>query len=169
MRAFLAWWLGGLVLFAFVLWLHAPLAIEAVPGGIGDHQAAGTAEEVDRIQREWRLAGMNNRAGIAMISDLVFIGVYAIGSFLGGRMLRASGGGVLRLIGDAVIAGAIVFGVTDYIETICQFVQLMQGRGSDALASTAATVQPVKIIAWIVTFVGILVGLAVRRFVGRSA
>ena len=45
----------------------------------------------------------------------------------------------------------------------------MQMRGSDTLAATAATVQPVKIIAWIVTFFGILAGLVVRRFVGRSA
>ena len=169
MRAFLAWWLGGLALFALAIWLHLPLAIEAVPGGIGDHQAAGTAEEVERIHAAWRAAGVYGAARAAMIADLVFIGVYAVGSFLGGRMLRASGGGVLRLIGDAVIAGAIVFGVTDYIETICQFVQLMQGRGSDALAAIAATVQPVKIIAWIVTFAGILAGLAVRRFVGRSS
>ena len=169
MRAFLAWWLGGLALFAIVIWLHAPLAIDAVPGGIGDHQAAGTAAEVDRIQREWRLAGLNDRAAVAMLGDMVFIGIYAFGSLLGGRVLRASGGRVQRLLGDAVIAGSIVFCVTDYLVTICQFVQFMQMRGSDLLAATAATVQPVKIIAWIVTFFGILAGLVVRRFVGRSA
>ena len=160
MRAFLAWWLGGLALFAIVIWLHAPLAIDAVPGGIGDHQAAGTAAEVDRIQREWRLAGLNDRAAVAMLGDMVFIGIYAFGSLLGGRVLRASGGRVQRLLGDAVIAGSIVFCVSDYVETM---------RGSDLLAATAATVQPVKIIAWIVTFFGILAGLVVRRFVGRSA
>lgn len=169
MRAFLAWWLGGLALFALVLWLHAPLAIPAVPGGIGDHQAAGSAAEVERIHAAWRAAGVYDAARIAMIADLVFIGVYTIGAALGGRMLRASGGGTMRLIGDAVLAGAIVFGVTDYIETVCQLVQLVQGRGSDALAATAATVQPVKIIAWIATFAGIVIGLAVRRFVGRSS
>lgn len=169
MRAFLAWWLGGLALFAIVLWLHAPLAIEAVPGGIGDHQAAGSAAEVERIHSAWRAAGVYAAAQTAMIADLVFIGVYTIGAALGGRVLRASGGGTMRLLGDAVLAGAIVFGVTDYLETVCQLVQLVQDQGSDALAATAATVRPVKIIAWIATFAGIFLGLAIRRFVGRSS
>lgn len=169
MRPFLAWWLGGLALFAVVLWLHLPLVLDAVPGGIGDHQAAGSAAEVERIHSAWRAAGVYGAARIAMIADLAFIGVYAIGAALGGRVLRASGGGVMRLIGDAVLAGAIVFGVTDYVETVCQLIQLVEGQGSDVLAATAATVQPVKIIAWIATFVGILAGLVVRRFVGRSS
>lgn len=169
MRAFLAWWLGGLALFALVLWLHAPLAIAAVPGGIGDHQAAGSAAEIDRIQQAWRAAGLYATARNAMIADLIFIEVYAYGSLLGGRLLRASGGGTLRMIGDAVIAGAIVFCVTDLVETTFQLVQLLTDRGSGPLAATAATVRPVKTIAWIVTFVGIVAGLAVRRFVGRSS
>ena len=168
-RAFLAWWLGGLALFALVLWLHAPLAIPAVPGGIGNHQAAGSAAEVERIHAAWRAAGVYGTARTAMIADLVFIGVYTLGAALGGRVLRASGGGTMRLIGDAVLAGAVVFGVTDYVETVCQLVQLVQDEGSNALAATAATVRPVKIIAWIATFVGILAGLAVRRFVARSS
>lgn len=169
MRTFLAWWLGGLALFALVLWLHAPLAIAAVPGGIGDHQAAGSAAEVERIHAAWRAAGVYDTARTAMIADLVFIGVYTIGAALGGRVLRASGGGTMRLIGDAVLAGAIVFGVTDYLETVCQLVQLAQNQGSEALAATGSTVRPVKIIAWLVTFLGIIAGLAVRRFVGRPS
>ena len=55
------------------------------------------------------------------------------------------------------------------LAAVCQLIQLVEGQGADVLAATAATVQPVKIIAWIATFVGILAGLVVRRFVGRSS
>jgi len=98
-RAFLAWWLGGLAIFAFALWLHAPLAIEAVPGGILDHQAAPDAATVNSIQTAWRREGLWNQAAIAMIADLVFIGVYSVGSILGGMYFRAHAGGPVAALG----------------------------------------------------------------------
>lgn len=161
---FAFWWGAGLALFALALWLHLPLAIPAVPGGILDHQAAGSAAEVDRIQQAWRAAGLSEQARMAMICDLVFIGTYAFGSLLGGFWLRSDGRPVLRLFGDVVIATAIVFCLCDYTETICEFVQLVQDRGSDALAAAAATARPVKVVAWLASFFGVIAGLAVRRF-----
>lgn len=60
-------------------------------------------------------------------------------------------------------AGLALFVLTDYTETIAQFIQLMEQRGSDGLSAIAAWVRPVKIVAWVVTFVGIIAGLFVRR------
>ncbi|NNC52706.1 MAG: hypothetical protein HKO08_06680, partial [Erythrobacter sp.] len=57
-RAFLWTWAGGLVLFAIVIAIGMPLVLTEVPGGILDHQAVGTAAEVDRIQSAWRAAGL---------------------------------------------------------------------------------------------------------------
>ena len=162
--AFLTLWVLGLVLFAVTILLGLPLAISAVPGGILDHQAAGTAAEVDRIQREWRLAGLSNRAAAAMISDLIFIGVYGAGSVLGGLYFLRSGAGIIRWIGGAVLLAGAVFLAADYIETISQFSQLMRFEGDDAKAALAAGVRPVKFAAWIATFTGVLAAFAIRRF-----
>ena len=162
--AFLTFWVLGLVLFAVTIFLGRPLAISAVPGGVLDHQAAGAAAEVDRIQREWRLAGLMNRAAVAMISDMVFIGVYGAGSVLGGLYFLRSGAGVIRWIGWAVLLAGAAFLATDYIETISQFSQLMRFEGDDAKAALAAAVRPIKVAAWIATFTGILAAFAIRRF-----
>ncbi|MXP46394.1 hypothetical protein GRI43_03170 [Altererythrobacter luteolus] len=167
--AFLTLWGLGLVLFGVTIILGLPLAVSAVPGGILDHQAAGTAAEVDRIQHEWRLAALWNRAALAMMSDLVFIGIYGIGSVLGGLYFFRSGRGAVRLIGGAVLLAGGIFLATDYIETISQFSQLMRFEGDDAKAALAATVRPVKVAAWIATFAGILAALAIRRFQRRAS
>lgn len=168
-RAFLWLWIGGLVLFAVVIALGLPLGITAVPGGILDHQAAGTAAEVDRIQREWRLAGLWNQAAIAMLGDLAFIGVYGLGSLLGGLWMRGDPDAPVRTVGTTVALAAIVFILTDYAETICQFIQLMRFEGDDGLASLAATVRPVKIAAWLVTFFGVFAGFYLRGKTARNA
>ena len=84
-ESYLIWWLGGLAIFAVSLMIHAPLAIEAVPGGILDHQAASDAGEVDRIQTAWRDAGLMTQARLAMASDLVFILVYSFGALRAGQ------------------------------------------------------------------------------------
>lgn len=157
-RAFWVFWLGGLFIFALLRVPHGPLAIAEVPGGILDHQAAMTAAEVDRIQAAWEQAGLMDHAWWGMTGDLVFIGVYGLGALFGGLLLRRESG-LVAAIGLVVSIAAVTFIVTDYVETICQIIQL-SSSGDEILAATAATVQPVKIAAWIVTFLGLIVGVS---------
>lgn len=159
-RAFLALWIGGLVAFAIVIMLSLPLILTDVPGGIADHEKAATAQEAWRIQLAWASAGLTGAARLAMIADLVFIGIYGIGSLLGGMWLRREGIGVVCSL---VVIAAITFLLTDYAETIAQLVQLMQGQGDDALAQLAATMRPVKMAAWVATFLGVPIGIYLRR------
>lgn len=168
-RAFWLFWIGGIVAFGVTIMLGLPLNIPEVPGGILDHQAAATATEVDRIQRAWTDAGQAGTARIAMISDLCFIGIFGIGSFLGGVRLRKSGGTILTSLGFVAILSAVVFVVTDYTETISQFIQLSAMRGDDSLAGLAATVRPIKIVAFLVTFFAVLLGLILKRRVRPTA
>lgn len=165
-RAFLWFWVGGLVLFAIVIALGMPLVQTEVPGGILDHQAAGTAAEIDRIQAVWRSAGLWTQAAIAMAGDLVFIGVYGIGCVLGGLYFRRRGR--VRLGTIAAATGAI-FLLTDYAETIAQFIQLMTFEGDDTLAGLAATVRPVKVVCWVVATLALVVGLGNEWRQRRSA
>ncbi|OZA92520.1 MAG: hypothetical protein B7X57_07950, partial [Erythrobacter sp. 34-65-8] len=65
--------------------------------------------------------------------------------------------------GWLLVGAAALFLATDLLETIAQLVQLLGQRGSDGLATLAATVQPVKMVAWLVTFFGVIAGLVVRR------
>jgi len=162
-RAFRRYWPAGLALFALAIWLGWPLAIPAVPGGILDHQAAGSAAEVNRIQQAWIEAGLYERARTAMIGDLVFIGVYGLGAWYGGLAFTGHPAPKLRRLGMLIVAASALFVLTDYTETIAQFIQLMEQSGSDGLSAIAAWVRPVKIVAWVVTFVGIIAGLVVRR------
>jgi hypothetical protein len=48
-------------------------------------------------------------------------------------------------------------------------VQAMTFKGDDMLASIAATAQPVKSIAFLTTFAGLLAALLLRRIKRRSA
>ena len=162
-RAFLWFWVGGLVLFAGVIALGLPLVLTAVPGGILDHQAAATAAEVDRIQAAWRQAGLWNQAVVAMAADLVFIGVYGVGCVLGGLYYRSAEQGWARAMGTtALVAGAIFLG-TDYAETISQIIQLWQFRGEDSLAGLAAQVRPIKMTAFVVATLSLIVLLVAGR------
>lgn len=162
-RAFLLTWIGGLILFAVVIMLSLPLTLTAVPGGIGDHQAAGSAAEVDRIQAAWAAAGLYGQARIAMIGDLIFIGVYGIGCMLGGRWFMVSPVSRVRTLGLAALMAGFTFLLTDYIETVCQFIQLVRSAGDDTLAGVAAAVRPVKMAAWILATLAILIALALDR------
>ena len=165
----LRWWLWGLVAFAIVIVLSmAVMHPESVTLGIAEHQAAGSAARVDEIQGQWREGGVRTLAIIAMLGDLVFIGIYGWGSWLAGRSFMAMRGAA-RMLGMLIAISAIIFLVTDYTETILQVVQLLSEQGSDWMAAVAATVRPVKIVAWIATFGGVLMALAVRRFGSRSA
>lgn len=162
-QRFVSLWSAGLALFAFVIWLSMPLAIDAVPGGILDHQAAGSAADVDRIQQAWVAAGLAERAQMAMLGDLVFIVFYGLGAWYGGLWFAQDSRPKLRRLGWLLAGTALVFLATDLTETLAQLVQLARGQGSDGLSGLAATVRPVKMVAWLVTFFGVIAGLVVRR------
>ncbi|GAA4643571.1 hypothetical protein GCM10023115_15310 [Pontixanthobacter gangjinensis] len=161
--SFLATWISGVVAFAIVLIMHLPLVLTEVPGGILDHQAAATGAEVTRIQEAWIDAGLKNTAARAMMGDLMFITIYGLGTILGGLYFRSVGNGVLRHLAILILISGAVFIVTDFAETITQFMQLMANIGTDEQAQLASTLRPIKMVAWIVTFAGILAAFAIRR------
>ena len=161
-------WLFGLFVFALLRIPHGPLAIPEVPGGIFDHQAAGTAAEVNRIQQAWSDAGLLGHARWGMIGDFLFIGLYGLGSVLGGVSFRQAGSGFLRVAGLLVAVAGAIFLFTDYAETIAQFFQLTSMQGDDGLASLAATMQPIKMVAFGVSFLGTLALLVIRRMKARA-
>lgn len=162
-RAFLIWWVAGLLAFAIAIVLHLPLAVEGVPGGIGDHQSAPDAATVDGIHEAWRRAGVYSQARWAMIADLIFIGIYGVGCVLGGLHFRQLGSPFVRALGWVALAGGATFLVTDYAETIAQFVQLTNGTGDDSLARLASTVRPIKIASFIAAFMAITTALILAR------
>lgn len=163
-RMFLGWWLNGIVAFAIAVILHNPLIIEAVPGGILDHQAAPDAVSVDAIQAAWQSAGLIKQARIAMIADLAFIGLYGVGVVLGGLYFRAASGKSLRMIGWIALVCGIVFLSTDFSETIAQYIQLNQMAGDDGLAGMASLMGVPKMLSFIVAFIALIAGLLVERF-----
>ena len=130
--------------------------------GIAEHQAAGTAARVDAIQAQWHTGGVRPLAVFAMFGDLVFIGIYGVGSWIAGRSFMRMGGTV-RTIGAVVAAAALVFLLIDYTETLLQLAQLLRDAGSDRLAGIAATVRPIKIAAWAATFVGVVAAWLILR------
>ena len=168
-KQFWRYWLFGLLLFAAMIALNPILSTSVSPMGISDHQTAGSAAKIEAIQRVWQAAGVLLIARASMMIDLLFIGVYSWGAWNGGKFMRSDASASVRRIGGLVMGASLIFLVTDYTETICQFIQVMQFKGSDPLAYVAATVQPVKSLAWIVTFVGLLAALLLRRRARRSA
>ena len=166
---FVGVWLVGLVAFAIAIALGAPLVIEGVPQGILDHQAAGSAAEVNRIQGLWEAAGLTATARGAMIADLVFIGIFGAGCVLGGLYYRSARAPWLKLMGYAALVSGIVFLITDYAETIVQFIQLSSGQGADTLARLAALCQPIKVVSWMAAFLSILLGLIGEPFSRTAA
>ena len=157
------WWLYGLLAFAIVLALSAPLQTYT-EYGIVAHQAAGSAAQVDRIQAVWSSAGLRPLGIAAMIGDLIFIGIYSFGSWKAGQSCRKLGTQLLRLLGGLICISAVVFCAADCIETTLQFVQMVQDKGSDWMAGTAAFAQPIKMLAWVVTFFGVIAALILVRF-----
>ncbi len=164
----LRWWLAGLAIFAVVAGLGMWLA-GASHFGIVDHQLAGDAETVDRIQADWRDSGVRWLAILSMAGDLLFIGTYSLGAWIAGRGFARSGNRLVRAIGWTVALAAVLFGFADYTETLLQFVQLLQERGVDRMAAIAAAMQMPKLLAWSATFLGVLAGLIVDRIWSRGA
>jgi hypothetical protein len=168
-QRFWRYWLGGLLILALMIVMNTWLATAESPWGIRDHQSAGTALRIDAIQAAWQAAGVMGLARISIAIDLVYIGVYSFGAYCGGRLFSQSLQPFLRRLGWVIVAAAIVVGVADYAETICQMVQAMTFRGSDLLAGIAATAQPIKSTAFLTSFVGLLAALALRRMARRNA
>ncbi|MBO6768909.1 MAG: hypothetical protein JJ901_11500, partial [Erythrobacter sp.] len=109
----LRWWLWGLLAFVIVIALSMAVTHpESVTLGIAKHQAAGSAARVDEIQDQWREGGVRTLAIIAMLGDLVFIGIYGWGSWLAGRSFMAMRGSA-RMLGILIAISAIIFLVTD--------------------------------------------------------
>jgi len=168
-KTFLKWWIGGILIFAVSIFIHGPLATAEVPGGILDHQAARNAAEVDAIQFYWAADNLIGRARMAMISDLVFIVIYGIGAFLGGRYFYRNSNTLLRSIGAAIAVAGLVFLATDLVETSLQLVQLMQFAGDDTLASIASNMGPTKVATFLFSFFGLLALLVTEWFSSRAA
>jgi hypothetical protein len=166
---FWRYWLGGLLILAIMIAMNPWFSNEVSPWGIRDHQSAGNAARIDAIQAAWQAAGVMGLARIGVALDLVYIGVYSFGAYSGGRLFAASARPSLRRLGWVVVVAAIIVGIADYAETMCQFIQAMTFEGSDQLAGIAATAQPIKSIAFLTTFFGLLAALAVRRMTRRAA
>lgn len=168
-RNFWRYWLTGLLLLALMIAINPWLCNPVAPWGIADHQSAATAMRVDAIQHAWLSDGVMNIARLAMAIDLVYIAVYSYGAYCGGRLFGKSDRPYLKRLGNIIAAAAMMLGIADYVETICQFVQAMTFAGSDLLAEIATTARPIKSVAFLFTFLGILTALAVCRFPNRNA
>ncbi|ASK87632.1 hypothetical protein [Sphingorhabdus sp. SMR4y] len=162
-RNFWIFWGGGLALFIYLIASNGALETLAAPNGILDHQSAATADRVNAIQQSWAESGVLDLARWAMIADLVFITLYMSGGIIGGRLIwQRAKSPALKKTGLLCVLAYFVFGLTDYIETISQLVQLVNEQGSDILAGTAALAKPVKIISWIVGTVAMIAALIWR-------
>lgn len=168
-KHFWRYWLFGLLLFAAMIAMNPAIANNVAPMGISDHQAAGTAAKINAIQLQWQADGVLLLARASMAIDLLFIAVYSWGAWNGGKLMRSGSTPSVRRIGGLVMVAAVVFLVTDYTETIAQFIQVMQLKGNDTLAGLAATVRPVKSLAWVITFIGLLAALLFRRMARKAA
>lgn len=168
-RRFWRYWLAGILLLAVQIVMNVWLVNDVSPLGISDHQAAGTAARVGAIQAGWVMSGVMDVALVSIIVDLLFIGIYSWGAFAGGRFFAAANGAYLSRLGKVIMFAAAGFCLTDYAETISQFIQVATGTGRDVLAQIAAAVRPVKSILFLVTFFGLLTALAIRRIARRAA
>ena len=167
-RRFWRYWLAGILLLALQIVLNVWLVNDVSPLGISDHQAAGSAMRVDAIHAGWQASGVMKLALSSMILDCLFIGVYSWGAYAGGRLFASEQNALLSRLGKIITVAALGFCAADYAETISQLVQAIRGQGSDSLAYVAATMRPVKTIAFLVTFFGLLMALYIRRTTRRA-
>jgi len=168
-RRFWRFWLAGILLLAVQIVMNVWLMNDVSPLGISDHQAAGTAARVDAIQAGWVMSGVMDVALVSMAVDLLFIGVYSWGAFAGGRFFAAANGAYVSRLGKVIMFATVGFCLTDYVETISQFIQAATGTGNGMLADIAAAVRPAKSILFLVTFFGLLTALGIRRIARRAA
>jgi hypothetical protein len=153
----------GWALFAFLAATNNQMVTPVSPGGILDHQVAGTAARVDEIQGAWSEAGAIPFARFSIGVDLLFIGVLAVAGAIGGALTaRAAWGPLLRGLGWLTAFAFLVFGAADYTETIAQFVQAMS-HGDDGLAGLAATANKPKVAAFLAGHAGLIACLVGAR------
>ncbi|MDZ7587765.1 MAG: hypothetical protein U5J78_00830 [Parasphingorhabdus sp.] len=162
-------WLGGLAALMVLIFTNSALVTTASPGGILDHQAAGSAARVNAIQLAWADAGKSVVARWSMIGDLLFITLYSIGGIIGGRLIWRDGFAPrlkkLALIAILVFA---LFGLADYTETLAQLAQLLQGEGSDFLSALAALARPAKMLFFVAATL-LLILILIWRAIERRA
>ena len=162
-RNFWIFWGGGMALFLYFVASAGAFETAVAPGGILDHQSAATAERVNAIQQSWAAAGVLELARWRMIADLIFITLYMSGGIIGGRLIwQRAKSPSLKKVGLLCVLAYFLFGLSDYVETVSQLVQLLREQGSDILAGTAALARPVKIITWIVGTVAMIGALIWR-------
>jgi len=162
-RNFWIFWGGGMALFIYLIISGGALETIVAPNGILDHQGAATAERVNAIQQSWAAAGVIDIARWGMIADLVFITLYMSGGIIGGRLIwQRAKSPTLKKVGLLCVLSYFLFGMSDYVETLCQLVQLVREQGSDIFATTAALAKPVKTISWIVGTVAMIAALIWR-------
>jgi len=162
-RNFWIFWGGGMALFIYLIISGGALETIVAPNGILDHQSAATAERVNAIQQSWAAAGVLDIARWGMIADLVFITLYMSGGIIGGRLIwQRAKSPALKKLGLLCVLSYFLFGLSDYVETLCQLVQLVREQGSDIFAATAALAKPVKTISWIVGSVAMIAALVWR-------
>ena len=168
-RRFWRFWLAGILLLAAQIVMNVWLMNDVSPLGISDHQAAGAAARVDVIQAGWVMSGVMGLGLFSMAIDLLFIGVYSWGAFAGGRFFARASDPYMSRLGKVIMFATVGFCLTDYAETISQFIQAATGTGNGMLADIAAAVRPAKSILFLVTFFGLLTALGIRRIVRRAA
>ncbi|OAN99485.1 hypothetical protein A8B75_02690 [Sphingomonadales bacterium EhC05] len=162
-RNFWIFWGGGLALFIYLILSGGMLDTSVAPSGILDHQSAATADRVNAIHQSWAAAGLLETARWRMFADLLFITLYMSGGIIGGRLIwQHAVSPSLKKVGLLCVLSYFVFGLTDYLETVCQLIQLVGEQGSDMLAGTAALARPLKILTWIVGTVAMIVALVWR-------
>ncbi|ANI79262.1 hypothetical protein [Sphingobium sp. EP60837] len=126
------------------------LANNAAPNGIIDHQLAGSAERVDDIHASWSAAGVDSIATASMMIDLLFIGVSASAGVLGASLIHTrTKSKPLLHFSKLICLMFLAFALLDYSETVPELIQQICGHGNDTLAIIAATVQPIKLIAFL--------------------
>lgn len=152
-RAFWLCWGGGLLVFALLVATGGTLVTAAAPNGIIDHQAASSAARVDAIQQSWAQAGVVGGAAWRMAADLLFITLFTLGGFIGGRLIwRDAGPTLLKKTALIAVLAYALFGLSDMLETGAQLIQLMTLRGNDSLAGLAAVMQPIKVASFVAGF-----------------
>ena len=168
-RNFWIFWLGGLLVFAILVLSGGELSTDIAPAGILDHQSGGSAERIDAIQQSWVEAGVLDLARWGMIGDFVFIGLYTIGGIMGGRLIwQYAQSPSLKKLGLVCVLAYAIFGLSDYVETISQFIQLVGEQGSDTLAGFAAFAQPIKVLTFIAGTLAMIIALIWYRSERRA-
>ena len=168
-RNFWILWGGGLVFLAVLGIFSAPLITHVSLSPISDHQKAGSAEAVNIIQHMWRDLGIYNYAIKWFTAELVFIGIYMSGGIIGGRLIwQNASSTALKKLGLICVILFGAFGLTDYVETICQYIQLVSFAGSDFLAGIAAFISGPKIVAFFAAGASMIVALVWRLIERRT-